>query len=294
MENRIWLPNIQVRNGSLLYYETPDPAFNHKRHELSRYKTYTGIVTDHTVKRISRSVDVLLQKSKKRYIQNIAWSDKVPFRLSFMTLTISQSKEVDAQEGHKALKVFLDHFRQKPAKKAISEQIKSYIWKAELQQRGQLHYHITSNTFMHYAEVNRVWNGIQYRRGWLDEYKSAHGHTNAPSTEIRAVYKSKNIGGELVKYLSKTGKKDMSEYGFPETIFEPHINGKVWDCSNDLKMARFTDEMDTATRLRIEDGIRKGDIKHLRQPRCSVFCTERPAAFLSKDVLDLYRKWQLL
>lgn len=292
MEQRIYIPQVQVRNGSLLIYETPDPPYNHKRHELSKYKTYTGIVTEHVAKRISQSVDVFLQKSKKRYLVNDTWPKEVPFRLSFLTLTISQSKEVDAQDGHKALKVFLDHFRAKPAKKAISEQLKSYIWKAELQERGQLHYHITANTFMHFAEVNRVWNGIQFRRGWLDEFKAEFGHTNAPSTQIRAVYKSKNIGAELTKYMAKTGKKDVSDFGFACTIFEPSLNGKVWDCSNDLKVKRYSDELDTFTRTRIENGIQSGDVQHIALERCSVFKTERPAAHLSVKVLRGYRKWQ--
>lgn len=295
MESRVYIPQVQVRNGSLLSFEIPEPPYNHKRHELKQYKTYTGIVTEHTAKRISASVDVFLQKSRKRYlnVSSDVWPSAVPFRLSFMTLTISQSKPVDAVDGHKALKVFLDHFRAKPAKKAISEQLKSYIWKAELQERGQLHYHITSNTFMHFAEVNRVWNGIQFRRGWLDEYRSEHGHTNAPSTDIKAVYKSKNIGAELTKYLAKTGKKDVSDYGFACTIFEPHINGKVWDCSNDLKVKRYSDELDTFTRTRIEMGIQSGDIQHIRLPRCSVFKTERPVACLSVKTLKEYRKWQI-
>lgn len=292
MTDLIYLPYVQVRSNALIFYEVPERPFLHKRHQLSLHKSYSGVVTDHAAKRIKRTVDVFLQRSPERTIVNTATGKQMQFRLNFVTLTISAHKPISAKEGHKALKVFLQHFKAVPSKKSVSEQLGSYIWKAELQERGQLHYHITTNSFLHHGHIRRVWNGIQFRRGWLEDFKQSQGHTNANSTDVHAVYKVRDIQAYLSKYLSKTGKKDVSEYGFPVLCYEPKIEGKVWDCSNDLKIKRFADEMDSDTEDRIRDGVASGDIRQISFPKCEVFCTDRPTAYLSNPVFKEYQLWK--
>lgn len=292
MPDKIYIPHIQVRSNALLYYEMPELPANHKRHDLSHIKTYSGTVTDHAAKRIKRTVDVFLQRSPNRRVLNTVTGKLMDFRLNFITLTVAKKELISAKEGHKALKVFLQHFKQPPAKKAISEQLKSYLWKCELQERGQIHYHITTNSFLHLNHIRRVWNGIQFRRGWLEDYRKEHGHTDANSTDVHAVYKVKDIQAYLSKYLMKTGAKDMSEMGFPCTVFMPRIDGKVWDCSNDLKIKRFSDEMDSGTEMLIRDGLSTGDIRQLSFPRCEVFCTNQPTKFLSIQSFNQYLNWK--
>lgn len=97
-----------------------------------------------------------------------------------------------------------------------------YIWKAELQARGQVHYHITSNQFIYWKELRDKWNYLQRRAGYLDNYYKKHGHYNANSTDVHKVYNDENISGYLEKYISKTQSGAA-------------INGKIWDCSNSLK-----------------------------------------------------------
>lgn len=291
MEQRTTIPHIQVRSNALVYYSTPEKRFTYKRHDLTKLSTYTGTVTDSAAARIKRTVDVFLQQSPERIIFNTASQTENLFRLSFITLTISKHSPVSAKESHKALKVFLQHFKAPPRRKAISEQLKSYLWKCELQARGQIHYHVTANSFLHWAEIRRVWNGIQDRRGWLEDYRQAYGKSDPNSTDVHAVYKVKDIQAYLSKYLSKTGKKDVSEYGFGVPVFEPKIDGKVWDCSNDLKRKRFAIELDYDTEDRITEGISHREIKQLSFDRCEVFCTDAPTRYLSNSALTGYRNW---
>jgi hypothetical protein len=214
------------------------------------------------------------------------------FRLSFITLTIAHPEPLETTVTHPALKVFLQHFKTPPAKKAISEQMKSYIWKCELQERGQIHYHITTNAFLHYWEIRRVWNGIQFRRGWIEDYLKKTGKTDPNSTDVHSVYKVRDIGAYLSKYLSKRQVRDVSEYGFPELVYEPTLAGKVWDCSNDLKIKRFSDEMDTETEERIRSGISCGKAKRLSFPRCEIFHTKEPQQLLSEPAKKAYENWK--
>jgi len=292
MEQKTTIPYIQTRSNGLLYYTLPDGTHKWKRFDLTTQKTYQGKVTDHAAARIKRTVDVFLQRSPERTIFNTVSKKQNQFRLSFITLTISQHKPVEAKEGHKALKVFLQHFKAKPSRKAISEQLTSYIWKCELQKRGQLHYHITANRFLHLGEIRRVWNGIQDRRGWLEDYRKEFNSSDPNSTDVHAVYKVRDIQAYLSKYLAKSGKVDVSEYGFPVPIFEPNINGKVWDCSQDLKRKRFALEMDYDTEERINEGIRHGEIRQVTLEKCEVFNTDSPLRYVSDRYFAEYQKWR--
>lgn len=95
----IWTPHIQIRSKSVVLYETADTPPNINRHQLSPYKTYSGVVTDAAAKRIRRTVDVFLQMTPKRIIYNPVTDKKQPFRLGFVTLTIAQDKRVSGKEG---------------------------------------------------------------------------------------------------------------------------------------------------------------------------------------------------
>jgi hypothetical protein len=291
-EDRDWIPQVQVRSKGLVAYSIPHPPYSHKRHELQRHKTYSGTVTDHAANRIKRTVDVFLQRSPERTIWNTATNQQNQFRAAFCTLTIPDEKEVDGKEAYKGLKVFLDHFRKPQTKKALSEQLRSYIWKAELQKRGQIHYHITTNSFLNLWEVRRVWNGVCFRRGWMRDYILRYGNTNPNSTDIHAVYKVNDLQAYLSKYLSKNGRTDVSEYGFSVPIFEPTINGKVWDASRDIKVPRFSYELDEDTYLRIGEGRMAGEIKVVQQDRCQILYADNPTAYMGEEAFLQYVDWK--
>jgi hypothetical protein len=101
--------------------------------------------------------------------------------------------------------------------------MKDYIWKAELQARGTIHYHITTNTFINYMHIKKRWNQLLDKAGLMEDYKQKHQHSNPNSTDVHKVYNDENIEAYLEKYISKNDKQDVS------------IHGKVWDCSLSLK-----------------------------------------------------------
>ena len=292
MDAHTYIPQVQVRSKGVILYDLPDPPLMHRRHDLRRHETYTGTVTDHAAKRIKRTVDVFLQKSPTRRIYNPVVEAFHDFRLSFITLTISANERVSGKDGREALKVFIQHFRRKPSAKSKSEQLTSYLWKAELQERGQLHYHITANRFLHYVEIQGVWNGIQKNRGWLDDFYKKEGRYNANSTDVHAVYKVQDIQAYLSKYLAKQQFKDLSECGHLSPQYQETIGGKVWDCSQDLKIPRFSSELDSETDLRLWQIAKSDPDKKRKFDRCT-FIECNPAAILSKSILQSYEQWKI-
>lgn len=299
MEKKTWETFVQVRQGQLLTYDRPKEGFTQPawRKPPAR-KGYTGEVTKSTAKRIRDTVDVFLQCAEKRRIYNPVTEKHQLFQLSFITLTIAQEQRVLADEGHKALKVFLQHFKRPWSKRRMSEQVRSYIWKAELQERGQLHYHITTNSFLHHVEIRRVWNDLQKARGWLDSFKAKQGHWNPNSTDVHSVYKIRDVKKYLSKYLAKQNlipAPELGEAGFQALWIAPSIGGKVWGCSEDLKGKKlFSAQLDSSTWNNICEGYGQGNIRHRPAERCQFYDTgTTPAeAYISTQLNRDYQTWK--
>lgn len=210
-----WEQKTQVRAHALLHYAIPHPR-PERKYRLFDTATYGGKMTDHAARRIRKKIDLFFQLSPKRLIFNEVSRRFQYFQINFVTLTISCKRLIGSKEGYeKLLAPFLRKLRQLGKI--------SYVWKGEFQKRGQPHWHITTNNFLHMSWVRNEWNNLQKRAGYLDEYYKEHGHDNAPSTEVKSVRNLKRIDLYLAKYLSKGDSTGRWE-------------GKVWGCSDNLKL----------------------------------------------------------
>lgn len=248
---------INIRNSkAYFYYEWQGKSKNSNnvcwkpQNNFKEEKTYKGAVTLHTKKRIERAVSLLLQKSKEHKIYNPITEKEEMFRINFITLTIHDtSKNYTASETYKMLlKPFLQWLTK-------TQKVSDYIWKAELQKRGQIHYHITTNKWIHYQLIKDKWNNLMRQNNMLVEYFKKFKTYNPNSTDIHKVYKIKNIEAYLCKYLSKKESDKNS------TI------GKIWDCSKSLKGKKyFTAIFDEATELKLR--------KYIKTQNCKGWCND--------------------
>ena len=120
--------------------------------------------------------------------------------------------------------------------------IDSYIWRAETQANGNIHFHITTNKFIYLSDLRNEWNKVLAKTDMLDKYHEKFsvmnyqqykqyrqkkgnpkpknilkaykfGITNkwySPnSTDIHAVWKIKNMAAYLADYMTKkqTGRR---------------------------------------------------------------------------------------
>lgn len=185
-------------------------------------KAYSGEVTQGARKRIAIAVNLMLLSTPWRKFFNPILKKEVSHRLSFITLTISCSDRLlSASEAYTMLlKPFLQWL-------TITAGAKKYIWKAELQKRGQIHYHVTTDLWLNYTILKEKWNYLQKKNGLLKEYFETKGHFQPNSTDIRSVKNLTNIEAYLTKYLAKKGSENDI------TI------GKIWDCSKNLKGKKY-------------------------------------------------------
>lgn len=154
----------------------------------------------------------------------------VSHKLSMITLTLPAKQMHDDETiKSKCLNQFLIEIRTK-------FKCSDYIWKAEKQENSNLHFHILINRYIHHEKIKTIWNRIINKIGYVDKYSEnqkkyfSHGFklsdnpkdrrseaqqrqayeagklagwNNPNSTDIHALYKVKNAGAYLTKYLAK-------------------------------------------------------------------------------------------
>lgn len=214
-------------------------------------KRYSGIVTQGMQKRIKKAVDLLIQTSTLNHNQSWTQQHLTPKKLVFVTLTIPDNTISTEQErkAGQCLEKFLRWMR-------LKQKMKSYIWKVERQQRGALHYHITTNVYVSHVQIRKKWNEFIATAGLMTSYASTYGDTNPNSTDVHAVYKCKDVAAYLAKYLSKTDQNEVP------------VKGKVWDCSLNLKASKRFDFLeDSAYKKRVADLIESKKIEFVQGER---------------------------
>lgn len=230
------IPYLQIRPNLLLYYQLPETCFRRKKlsnllnrktgdtpensnlSNLKDAKTYSGQMTDGSIKRLRKAINTLAAIATEKEAQNFKTGKYFKFKLNFITLTLpaEQGDISDKEIKKQVLDVWLKMARRR-------FKLKNYIWRAEKQKNGNIHFHITSDCYIPFDQLRDTWNDRLERLGFISKFESKHGHRNPNSTDVHATYKIKDLANYLVKYMTKEG----SEYQV--------INGKLWDCSENLK-----------------------------------------------------------
>jgi len=164
------------------------------------------------VKIIDTWHQVLLQQSDNQKVMKKKSKDK----LSMITLTLSGAqKHTDREIKRLLLNTFLIYAKRKWG-------TDKYLWKAEKQQNGNIHFHIIMDKYIDHKELRDLWNEIQDKWNYLDDYASKFGHKDANSTDIHLVKEGHRTASYMVKYMTKEGGQQFDA-------------GRVWGCSDNLR-----------------------------------------------------------
>jgi hypothetical protein len=168
-------------------------------------------------KRLRTAINWLyvLTKVKSVYMPDL--DKNIRFRLNMITLTLCADQfHDDRYIKSQMLEPFLQRLKRKHG-------MKSYLWRAERQKNGRIHFHITTNIFIHHADARKYWNDIQAAHGYIDRYIATGGNSNPNGTDVHSIYKIKNLAGYLCKYMSKDVDADVKP-----------IEGRQWFLSSNL------------------------------------------------------------
>lgn len=262
---------LQIRSRCAIAYSQPlDPPQYNRRANITK-PTYSGTITTHAAKRIKQACEILLMRSPERWVFNTVTRRYIRLRLTFATLTISCPQIIPHREAYeRGLKPMLRWWRDKAG-------CKDYIWKAELQQRGQIHWHITGNQFVDWRHLKSAWNNIQFKNGWLDDYHAKTGLWTPNSTDIHAVEKVERLDLYLAKYISKTGGQ---------------IQGKCWDTSNTLAGKKyFKMELDNDVAALMDRAIYRREFIRKQLEHCSIFEGKHPEKLIPGSQQSAWQSW---
>lgn len=220
-------------------------------------------------KKIRSVINWLLLAAEPKDVYQKSTGRWFKFKVNFITITLPDTKSQVSEHFFKTklLNPFLVYCRKYFG-------LRNYVWKMEFQQNGKLHVHITTDTFIHYKDLQNTWNRIlghnallldhikkfsdcsfdqyrammpkhdkrtveQMRTAW--ERGTADGWRHPNTTDVHAVLKIKNLAGYLCKYMAKQDEQLKN------------FKGRIWGCnyelSRALKCTLFVDRDNAAHQL---------------------------------------------
>lgn len=258
-----------------------------------------GLLSQEAANRLKLCVELLADAAQTKRLWWPSEKRYVSFKLSFITLTLPCAQiHEDSYLSGVVLKEFLRWWRD-------SNPGLLYVWKAEVQDNGNLHFHLTTNSFIHHEKLRRKWNKVLRRHGYITE----GGNQNPPSTEVKAVRKVKDIAAYICAYVGKKdvyqralkryhkrfGKRlkalETSVFELPKNYFrrlKRKVKCALWNASDELKIGPcrlFADDVDITRELYTLEAVAGGRVE---LARCVIYQKEGCSADLIPELSKAY------
>jgi len=184
---------------------------------LSKAK-HTGIVSKKAVKRLYTAMDWLLLIARNKWAENGHNHRYFKYKLGLLTLTLpAQQMHTDNEIKHKALNNFFTQLRQR-------FELQNYLWKAEKQKNGSIHFHIVFDKYIDYSVLQGIWNKILDGLGYIEAYrnnqKEFHSKGFRPRPEL---FRSWSLENQIKAY--KSGQ--ITNWSNPSSTVDIHSLKKI-------------------------------------------------------------------
>jgi len=166
----------RVPNRRLIVMDGSDPGINHLCQSVEELKEFKRqlqpnsnkagrVKSGKSVKRIKNSVGQLVLMSAEKQAKSLKYKDiNFNFRVNFVTLTLPCLQfHKDSTIKKECLNQFLTEIRQSG--------VKNFVWVCENQVNGNIHFHFATDTYIHHSDINRRWNRIINKLGYVDKYR---------------------------------------------------------------------------------------------------------------------------
>jgi hypothetical protein len=199
-------------------------------------------MSKHSISKCKRAINYLLLNATNKTNPAVINWQSVKFRMAFITLTLS-AKQIHSDNiiKRELLNPFLIEIKRQ-------HDVQNYVWRAERQQNGNIHFHLLVDKFLPWHEVRGLWNHLQAKLGYIRAYQQsmreyhrngfkiradllakwplkdqlkaysqgkACGWRNPNSTDIHSVKFISNVAAYVTKYMtkeSKLAKKQVTRY----------------------------------------------------------------------------------
>jgi hypothetical protein len=251
-----WEPSKPGKYQELEEDETTKVKYEHL---LSSKRKANGKLSDIAVRKMSKAIDYLLFVAAPKKVKERISGKIINFKVAFITLTLSSRQiHTDKEIRESLLNQFLIEVKKK-------YNVKNYVWRAEKQKNGNIHFHLLFDKFIHYSELRDMWNRIQNKLGYVDRYRDEmkdwhkegfrlrqeltgkweadkqyqawlkakkSDYNNPNSTDIHSLYRIKNVKKYITKYMSKDDI-DLSQLSEAERE-KLTVEGRLWGCNFEL------------------------------------------------------------
>jgi len=174
-----------------------------------RTKTPEGKLSDNARMKIKNAIRWLIASSNWKMCKEKG--KKKRWKINMITLTFHENFSDD-----NAARIMLSRWLE-VAKYRWNMNL--YLWKAEPQERGAIHFHISANVFVPHAELRYTWNRE------IRKFGLANIEDN--STDVHAILDVKSHENYLAEYFLNEDKHEGRRA----------IKGKLWGCSHALSQA---------------------------------------------------------
>lgn len=215
------------------------------------YKPKTGKISKNTAKRIKEIVETWTNAvEENKILAQKEYKAKTHPYLTFCTLTLPHRQiHTDEELKNTCLKGFIYNLRRKGI-------LINYLWKAEAQKNGNLHFHIVFDRWIDWQAIRKEWNNQLNKLGYINAYQQkmqniykngfvylqnskmsrqqqfeaykkgkAINWSDPNTTDIHKLKSIKNTVNYICKYLTKCQIDD----GYRR------VTGRIWGCNDELR-----------------------------------------------------------
>ncbi len=222
-------------------------------------KSYLGTVSSAVAAKIYKITSVFINSVIKMYQPSSGFKQRL---ITFSTFTLSEPQKHSDKEIIKTFVDFIDHL------KKVDNHIlgtfdkapglKNYVWRAETQENGNIHFHLIADCYLNKNTLQRLWNKYLLKLGYAPSNNSAFVESLKKDKKNNKILDVENY---LVKYMTKAplkneykGLTQSQALALYETTrgtdnevnpFRRPVIGKIWGCSKALRKVDFPKFYDT-------------------------------------------------
>lgn len=271
--------SVQVRpNGFLAYSDRDENQGDNDNLKAGREKLtnsgYNGKMSPKAVSKVKQYVTNWVTALNAQAGNPFERLEAQAARLRFVTLTLPATQQ---HSDHELKRVFSSWFLVLLKRRYGVE---NYVWRAETQKTGGLHFHVMIDRPVPALQLRRIWNDCLTPLGYIERYRKnqqawhQHGFKvrrelfgtwnaaaqrkayekgkesnwdNPNTTDIHALRNVKNVVAYVVKYVSKNNHSRT-------------VEGRLWGCSDGLRqLERFTVKEDPALLQLLAKSVEDGE-----------------------------------
>lgn len=252
---------LSISPNRLAVYNAPDQLFCERKNPIRQVmpkgtRNPKAGMSRKAKNRLKTALNWLVSCSARRTVMIDRQHKVVNFQVSFITLTLpTKQMHSHSEIKSRCLNLFLQNLRKKYG-------VHNYVWKAELQKNGNIHFHLSIDKPIHYMAIRRHWNMAISKLGYIQEYAKTFigmsfseycywqgqkgiydikklkksyksgvntNWSNPNTTDVKSVKNVNNWASYMAKYMAKPCA-DKNKSGIIADSLE-ELTGRVWYCS---------------------------------------------------------------